>query len=78
MPNSVLQSVFQQASVRNAGKRVVISQLANLILIFPVLGDIGEQAGVVGGVTLVVGNGGDCQQLEVEFSCFAPVPDLLV
>lgn len=65
----------QQPAVRHPGQGVVVGQLADLLLLAPALGDVGEQAGVVGQLPLLVGDRGDGQPLQVQLTAFPAVPD---
>lgn len=75
MTDGVLKPVFEQAPVGNAGKRIVVGQLADLFLVPVVLGDVCEQSGVMGGLAVIVGYCRNSEQFQVQFSGFASVPD---
>lgn len=57
--NGMLQAVFQQAPVGQACQGIVIGQLANTLFVQAVLGDVGEQAGVVRYIAVLIADCGD-------------------
>jgi hypothetical protein len=72
----VLQAVVEQQAVRQAGERVVVGQVVELVLRFLELGDVAEHADVMRDGVVVVAHRGHRQPLEVDLAVLAGAPDL--
>jgi len=70
------QPVVEQPAVGQLGERVVVGLVLDPLLILLELGDVTEDAGVMGYLAVIVGDGGDGEQLGIDLAVLAPVPDL--
>ncbi len=72
--HGLAEAVEQQATVGQAGERVVIGQSMDLRRRLLVLGDLGERAHVVSDFSLGVPDAGDGQPFGIYLAILAPVP----
>src|SRR5664279_2377455 len=73
---SLLQTLNQQAAIRQIGQRIVKSQLMNLCFGFFAFSDVGKHANVIKQSVVLVPNRVDVQPARINFSVLATIPYL--
>jgi hypothetical protein len=69
-----LHAVGEQAAVGQLGQGIVVGQVLQVALALLDVGDVGEQAHVVGGLTRLVAHRRDVAELGIEFAVLLAVP----
>ena len=70
------EPLYQQAAIRQSGQRVVVGEIAQILLVALAFGDVGHHADVVRAQAEMIVHGADFEPAEEFLPVLAPLPQL--